>query len=236
MSQLKGNPLQYTEEELRMRGVGEILDVQENRWKIKKATFINEGVWTHFLKLRSGFTELLPIAKGGISSVMAESCAQTVMDRFLILRSQGLEGKIPKQVIVVSEEPKEKKKAEEKDDKDKIRLYDAKHFGDRKNVTANEEVRWIFANIKKKGVKESEAPSLAAFAEMMDLRENTELYREYRRTMLPKLMTKEEAEKGGKLMDSGKKTIELIDRLLAAVGGCDSTFNRVFKKGPESEG
>lgn len=200
-----GNKFKYTEDELADRGIGTLMTSTDHQWKEKKDTYTNEGVWNHFTTLRDSFRVLLVDAGGWKHSDKAQYNAQIMMDKFLILRSQGENVKPPTQVVPIHAAP----------DDEGLEMLDAADFADKKSVSVNIEVRWILDNLKMGGVTASDAPSAAAYALLLDLQKSPEQTREFYRTMLPKLMTKEDTEKGGKLMDTGKKTIELLERLIA---------------------
>ena len=78
-------------------------------------------------------------------------------------------------------------------------------------------MKWLFDNMRVAGITEKDAPSVGAYAYLMELREDKSRRDDFYKSLWPKLLAKEDAEKGGKLADTGKETIELLDTLLAAL-------------------
>ena len=202
-----GNPFKYTEQELLDRYCGTIIASHgEDRWKLKKATYTNEGVWGSFTRLRDSFRGLLVKANGFVESDLAHTCAQIMMDAFLQRRSRGKDVSIPRQVVPVNAAP----------DGGGLALIDGSEFKDG-IVSENEKLRWIFENMQVEGVKPEDAPSAGAWALLEELRKDNEQRRDFYKSLWPKLLTKEDIEKSGKLQDDGRDVIELIKRLQKAL-------------------
>ena len=206
-----GNKFKYTEGELRARHVGDCISTRDNpvetaKWRLKKATYTNEGVWVHFTGLRNSFSGLFVQANGFVCQDVAQKCSQIMMDAFLIRRTKGETVSIPKQVVPINAAPDEKG----------VSLIDGSGFTE-KAVSENEKLRWLFENMQVDGLKPEDSPSPGAWALLQELRNNDEQRRDFYKTLWPKLLTKEDTESGGKLQDDGKETIELIKRLQAAL-------------------
>lgn len=215
MGEFKGNPSKYTESELKDRGIGRILQADgdpgdREKYKVKKKTYENEGVWRAFAVLRNSFKPILldvsGIRSGFVDPYLCSKCAQIMIDTFLLRRCRGETVQVPREVVPVNAAPDEKM----------VELLDAGDFGDMKQVSANTEIRWIFNNMKMAADPKT-APSPGAYALLKELQGNTEQRRDFYKTIYPKLLTKEDAEKDGKLHDDGKETIQLLERLLEAV-------------------
>ncbi len=202
-----GNAFKYTEGELKARGIGVCYDAQRDAvpWNIKKATYTNEGVWKQFTALRDSFRALLRDADGVSYTEYAQRLAQIMMDAFLVKRSRGERVAVPREVVPVNATS------------EGIELMDAGDFSDRKNVSENEKLRWVFENMQLADVRPEDAPSAGAWALLQTYREDNDARRDFYKNTWPKLLTKEDAEKGGKLNDSGKEAIELIERLEKAL-------------------
>ena len=216
MGEFKGNPWKYKESELKDRHVSKFIDATYDydsgqKWKLKKATYTNEGVWGVFTALRSSFRALfVDVAfqkSGAVDTDLCNKCAQLMIDTFLFRRCRGETVEMPKEVVPVDAAPDEKI----------VELLDAEDFGKIKAVSANVEIRWIFNNMKMADVDKKTAPSTGAYALLKELQGNAGQRQDFYKTMWPKLMTKENAEAGGKLHDDGKEAIQLIERLLEAV-------------------
>ena len=213
MAKFTGNKFKYTESELKDRHIGKTVYPngpyeEKVKWRIKKDTYTNEGVWDCFTKLRLSFRCLFTQADGFIESDLATRCAQLMVDVFLVRRSNGENVFPPKDVVPVNAAPT---------DTPIEGALDAADFVGKKAVSANAEVRWIFDNLKIANVDPATAPSSGAYGYLMELQSKPEMSKDFLRTIYPKLLTKEDAEKGGKLADTGKETIELCERLLDAV-------------------
>ncbi len=208
MAKVTGSKAKYTESELKDRGIGVQLnnvgDMQ--KWRTKKITYMNEGIWKSFTILRDSFRILFRNPDNIDGVVQGEYAAQTMMDTFLVRRARGVNVSIPKEVVPVNAVP----------DDDGVALISGEGFSG-KEVSENEKLRWIFENMQAEGLEPSSAPSMGTWSLLLELRESTEQRRDFYKTLWPKLLTKEDAEKGGKLQDSGKETIALIDRLIAAL-------------------
>ena len=201
----------YTESELIDRGCGKCLDSRDQKWKLKKTTYGNEGVYLQFTALRDSFRALFTDQDKYVNNEVAHNDAQRVMDTFLIRRSRGHVVSVPSEVLPVS--------AVVKDDSTSVTLdlMDATDFVVTDGVTENEKVRWVFENIGVDGLKKGDAPSPGAWSLLQELRSDDVQRRDFYKTLWPKLLTKEDFDKGSKLADSGKETIELIDRLIKAL-------------------
>lgn len=214
MGEFKGNPFKYKESELKDRHVGKYIEANgpyetREKYKIKKTTYTNEGVWGAYTALRTSFRSLfidLSAAEPFVDSALSNEAAQMMIDTFLFRRCRGEEVEVPKEVVPVNAAPGEKM----------VELLNADDFGTLKAVSANTEIRWIFNNMKMANVDKKTAPSPGAYALLKEMQDNAEMRRDFWKTLYPKLMTKEEGEKGGKLNDDGKETVKLIERLLEA--------------------
>jgi len=204
----KGNKFKYTESELRDRGCGKIIYSHEQSWRMKKATYTNEGVWVSFSTLRDSFRALLKDADDWNDPDRAHVCATTMMDAFLIRRSRGKNVSVPREVVPINAVPDSSESG--------TALVDSGRFKDG-GASENEKLRWIFENMQVLDVRPENAPSAGAWALLTELRKNDEQRRDFYKTLWPKLLTKEDAEGGGRLMDDGKPIIELIERLQAAL-------------------
>lgn len=209
MAKYKGGKPKYTESELRTRHIETFTPVNdpihEGRWKIKEATYITEGINECYMSLRRSFQVLFTMSNGYKDTQEANIASQMMIDAFLIRRSKGEDVQPPKEVVPVNALSGE----------EIVELLDPADFTD-ENVSENEKLRWIFENIKTQNVKKTDAPSMGAYAMLLRLRDNKEQLRDFDKTLWPKLLAKEDTEKGDKLKDKGKETIELIDRLIKA--------------------
>jgi len=209
MAKYKGTKPKYTEAELRARHIETYTPVNdaihEGRWMIKKATYITEGIHECYMSLRRSFQVLFTMSNGFKDTEEANIASQMMIDAFLIRRTKGENVEPPKEVVPVNAVSGD----------EIIELLDPADFTD-KNVSENEKLRWIFENIKTDGIEKADAPSIGAYAMLHRLRENKDQLRDFDKTLWPKLLAKEDADKVGKLEDTGKDTIELIDRLIKA--------------------
>lgn len=212
MTRFTGNKFKFTVQELDARHVGKNIcpsgsPEDRDRWKIKKATYTDEGMWGFYVTLRDSIRPLLIRPDGFVESDLAAKFAQIMIDNFLVRRVNGEDVRPPKQLVPVNARP---------DEKAGIELFDAEDFTDDSGVTENEKIRWCYENMRKSGVEMKDAPSIGAFGMLMHYRKNDARQEKFYDTMVPKLMTKEDAEKSDKLKDKGKEIIELIDRLIKA--------------------
>ena len=206
-----GNAYKYTESELKDRGCGKCLEARDQKWYLKKATYTNEGVWTSFTALRDSFRALFTDADKYVYNEVAHNDAQRMMDTFLIRRSRGELVQAPLQVMPINAVP----------DDDKAEptavLLDKSEFSSSEGVSENEKLRWVFEMMKVDGLKPADAPSPGAWSLLHELRGDEVQRRDFYKTLWPKLLTKEDFDKSSKLNDDGKKTIELIERLIKAL-------------------
>ncbi|MBU0977527.1 MAG: hypothetical protein KKD18_03860 [Nanoarchaeota archaeon] len=206
-----GNKFKYTESELRDRGCGKFFEAQvtDRQWNLKKATYTNEGVWRAFSDLRASFRALLRDADGVSYTVLAHEAAQIMMDAFLIRRSRGVNVSIPKDVVPVNAAP---------DGEEIVSLIDTVDLkGKAKNVSENEKIQWIYENMQVAGLELKDAPTMGTWTFLQRCRTNERQMEYFYNTLWPKLMTKEEPEKGGRLYDNGAEVIDLIERLESAL-------------------
>ena len=209
-----GNATKYTESELLDRYVGDPVPSHGrsatgvDRWLPKKAAYTNEGVWSNYTVLRDSFRSLLVKYDGFIQSKLAHTCAQIMIDTFLIRRSRGEKVVPPREVVPINAVP---------GSKDGLALFEAEEFVGAKTITENEKIRWVAENIQRAGITPATAISEGAYYMLLHYRETKQRQEDFFKTVLPKLLTKEGEDKGGKLTDDGKETIDLIDRLIAAL-------------------
>jgi hypothetical protein len=207
----------FTEQELKGRSIGTFKDPEGvdgvlAKYRIKIATYQEEGVEKSYRSLYKSFMALLipsDTPKDYADKYASAKCSQMMIDAYLLRGSRGEKCEIPNKVHLYE--------IKKESDKDGIELFDADMFEDKAGVTANEELRWIFENMRLEGVEPTDAPSIGAYSLLMHLRTNAQAMQKFYDSLWPKLLAKEDAEKTGKLEDSGKDTIELIDRLIKAL-------------------
>ena len=208
MSNFVGNKFKYSEMELQKRYCGDLIGSSgDARWRLKKDTYTNEGVWGSFTRLRDSFRALYTKSNGFKESDRAHGSAQILMDCFLIHRSRGEAVEVPEDVRVFRGET-------DGDGSDGLSLMSGEGFKDDPSVTANQQIKWVSENMNREGVDKSEAPSYGTYQMLLHYQGGESRKEKFYDTLFPKLMTKEDADKAGKLEDSGKDTIKLIDRLL----------------------
>lgn len=210
----------FTEQELKQRGIGTFADPEGLgdcviKFRAKKEVYEAEGVLKSYRSLYKSFCALLvPSYLRGVAfpdKYAAAKCAQTMIDACLMRQSRGEVCEVPNKVHLY-----EIKKASEGED-DGIELYDAELFEDKGGVSENEKLRWIFENLQVEGIEPQDAPSMGAYTYLMHLRGNAQAMQKFYDSAWPKLLAKEDAQKTGKLEDDGKSTIQLIERLQAAL-------------------
>jgi hypothetical protein len=219
---MKPEPLprltKYTRQELEDRRIGRFVDptgmVEEERilTKAKNAVYGEEGVLQAYKSLYKCFIVLL--SNGDRNNIIAAKCAQRMMDHCLVQRSRGEKFDVPSEVHLY--EKKHEKPTG-------MALFDIDDTEEKPPCSENEKLRWIFENMKIEGLEPSDAPSVGTFTLLMELRENQQARTKFYESLWPKLLAKEDAEKTGKLADTGKETVELIDRLIAALPESEET-------------
>ena len=201
----------YTEQELKNRHVGKCIDErsQSAEWKLKRDCYCREDVWGHFTVLRDSIRPLLVDSDNYRYNEIVNKVTQIMMDAFLIRRARGENVKPPKAVV-----PENAVMGE----KSGIALINKNDFTD-SSCSENDKIRWIFENMQMEGVMPADAPSSGTWALLQELRGNAQQRSDFYKTTYTKLLTKEDAEKGGKLQDDGKEVIDLLERLKTAVEG-----------------
>lgn len=199
----------FTEQELKSRYIGKMIDsrMKPAEWKMKRNCYCREEVWEHYTTLRDSFRPLLIDATGYRYNELADKCTQIMMDAYLIRRANGENVHPPK--AVVPENAVAGEKGEE--------LFDPEIWADKPPISENEMVRWVFENLKASGLSPEDAPSQGAWTYLMEVRTNQQMKSDLINKNLMKLITKEDAEKGGKLADNGEDTIKLLERLQEAM-------------------
>lgn len=198
------------------RHIGKFIDpeagsVSAQQWKLKQTAYAFEGVAIGYKSLRISLQKILvddEVANGLPSQYLVDKCAQLIIDGYLFRRNRGANEKVPSQVAVGTISA---------GNKDQIELYDATVFEDKKPISENEMIRWVFENMQTDGLLPKDAPSLGAWSLLQEVRDKPDFRKDFYKSMWPKLLAKEDAEKGGKLQDDGKTTIELLDKLLEAL-------------------
>jgi hypothetical protein len=210
----------FTEEELKHRKIGTFIDKDfspENAviWKVKRETYEGEGVYRSYSSLYKSFSVLLLDAENSshpeyYDRRTATKCSQLMIDTYLLKGSRGEKSEIPNQVYLY-----EIKK--ESEIKDGIELYDAELFDDKGGVTENEMIRWVHKNMLIADIQPEDAPCSDAYGMLLHYRKSEQRQEKFYDTMVPKLLSKEDAAKTGKLEDDGKDQSDLIKRLQAAL-------------------
>ena len=209
----------FTEQELKQRKIGtyanpEGTEAQICMYRTKVDAYKDEGVLKSYRSLYNSFKALLlreeTASFNEPDKYASAKCAQILIDAYLFRRSRGHDADIPNKVHLY-----EVKK--ESEIKDGIELYDAELFDDKGSVSENEKVRWLFENMQVAGVEPSDAPSIGAYTMLMHLRSNAQAMQKFYDSSWLKLLAREDAQKTGKLEDTGKDTIDLIKRLQAAL-------------------
>jgi len=198
------------------RHIGKFIDpeagsVSAQQWKLKQTAYAFEGVAIGYKSLRISLQKILvddEVANGLPSQYLVDKCTQLIIDGYLFRRNRGANEKVPSQIAVGTISA---------GNKDQIELFDAAMFEDKGGVTENEMIRWVNTNMIVEGVQPEDAPCSAAWGMLLHYRETTQRREKFYDTMVPKLVSKEDAEKGGKLQDDGKTAIELLDKLLEAL-------------------
>jgi hypothetical protein len=208
----------YTERELKDRHIATFIDPQGQevaraKMKIKRETYAAEGVLQSYKSLFKCFTVLLDIQEAvgftDTDQYHQSRCAQVMMDSCLLKRSRGEKCDVPSEVHLYEKKQEEAAKG--------IALYEADEATDKPACSENEKVRWLFENMQTAGVEVDDAPSVGTYTLLMEMRENQQMRTHFYQSSWLKLLAKEDAEKTGKLQDTGKETRELIERLQAAM-------------------
>jgi len=207
----------FTERELLDRKVGTFIDPEGlyekvTQYRTKRETYEGEGILKTYHALVRSFQAILEtgIRTVGCDKYASAKCSQIMIDAYLLRGSRGEESVLPGGVFL----HKAKQVTKEKSG---IELYDASDFEDKPACGENEKVRWVFENMRMAGIEPSDAPSQGAFILLMELRDNAQARQKFYESSWLKLLQKEDADKVGKLEDTGKDTIELVDRLIAAL-------------------
>ncbi len=207
-----------SQNELMRRHIGDWQDRTNpntaKKWKVKSDTYSQEGVQILFRRILRSLKEILMpafVSKNEGTDDLAHRTAQFIIDKFLLGRTDNPSLKKPYNITMTYNEFGEAEEAEEIAD-----LVDAAIFEGKKEVSENEKIRWVYENMQRKDVKPEDAPSMGAWGMYVHYKKGPQRQEKFFDVLVPKLMTKEDAEKGGKLADDGKDALELIERLLAA--------------------
>ncbi len=203
----------YSKIDLLARHIGEYADpthpATQKKWFKKRTTYCNEGVDLDFRKLKNSLLIVLRTHEDCDPRDPAHKTAQLIMDTFLLRRANGDKVSIPTGVVI------------QYDGKDAVKskdeLVDPKIFEGKKEVSENEKLRWVYESMKLEDVRPEDAPSAGAWGMYEHYRYSPQRLEKFYDTLVPKLMSKEDTDKGGKLADDGKEAIELIERLQAAL-------------------
>ena len=210
----------FTEQELKQRKIGDFIDPEgmyekSSQFKTKKETYAAEGVLKSYTSLYKSFCVLL--IKADIRATDAPDryasakCAQLMIDAYLLHRSRGQDAEIPNQVHLY------KVNKESEAEESGIELYDAELFEEGGGVSENEMIRWVNKNMRIADIEPVDAPCSDAYGMLLHYRKTEQRQEKFYDTMVPKLLSKEDAKKTNKLEDPGKDTIDLIKRLQAAL-------------------
>jgi len=207
-----------TLEEMKIRKIGQFADPdgsQESQdlCKLKRDAYVKCDCDTEFLSLRQSLKEILknhadyPVTA---DLYLVNKIAQLIMDSWISKSVMQRAGKPPAKVVL--ETATGAKKAIESVD-----MIDGSLFKDKKPISENEMLRWCFDNVQKGDLRPEESPSLGAWTLLQQLRERPDFLKDFYKSVWPKLLQKEDAEKGAKLEDDGKETIKLCGTLLKAL-------------------
>ena len=211
---VKRKSSKYTEAELKARMMGTYCDDTMNQinWSKKQAAYTTEGVYPYFKRLKVSLLVLVRDAENNYNSAYANRIAQIMMDSYLIRKARGENILPPREVVPINAVPDGDKKSTA------IEFVDDSQFLDTdKSISENEKIKWVADNMLSPSAKPTDAPSKATWYMLLHYRETKQRQEDFYKTIMPKLLTKENTEQSGKLQDTGKDAIELCERLLKAV-------------------
>lgn len=212
----------YTEAELKARHIGQYMDhaIDRTKWNMKLRAYQTEQIFACFDTLRNSIRAFLTDADGCYNDIHSDRLAQLMIDAYLIRRARGEDVYPPKEIVPINAVPECPQStvqvAEPVKPKEHVELIDPALFKDKKEVSENAKIRWVGKHLMDKDMTAENALSLGAWTMLLHYRATAQRQEKFFDTVLPKLLTKETGDTGGKLADSGKETIELCARLLAA--------------------
>lgn len=206
----------YTEEELRTRGIGKYVGNRDYGYDTKKRTYLEEGVWTAFSKLRSSMKPIVTDDLGYVFHELGEHTAQIRIDTFLIHRAQGKSVSIPQPVVPQNALVKPDAAVAGKSKAELVLpLFNIEDFGDNAEVEIDtfRDLNWIYKNIAVKNVKPSDAPSPGAFAHLQYIQLNEQNMLDFYTKVYPRLIPAKSQLEGSKFNDDSRTIFSILERL-----------------------
>lgn len=197
-----------TEQDLRDRKIGTIIQPRDYGWEKKSRTYREEGVWRAFCNLRSSYRVCCTDETGYVNHHYANSISQMQIDTYLLRRSKGEAISLPMPYGHVPE-------VEASGDED---MYDLAAFGDKADADMDPvgDLTWIYNNIPILDVKPEDAPSPGAFAHLKFVQASDDNKVDFFTKVYPRIIpSKSQIESMDRFRDDGREHFELLDKLLA---------------------
>ena len=215
------NKGKYTEQELRLRGVGEFHASQTQGWATKLSTYHDEEVKRAFMALKRSFRLLATDCDNYVYHEIAHQLSELMIDTFLLKRSKGLDVSVPGPLVPVN--ALQSVPARAKADlgilqatavKSDFAKWDGK-------IDTVSDINWIYNHLMVADVKPGDAPSPGAWAHLQYHRSSTEAMAEFFTKVYPRLIPSKSViqKMEDKAHDDGRTTFSLLDRLLEECKG-----------------
>ena len=202
-----------TEQDLRDRGIGKIIQPRDYGWDEKSRTYREEDVWAAFSKLRSSYRVCCTDDTGYINHHYANSMAQMQIDTYLLRRSKGEAISLPMPYGFVP-------KVDETSDKPE--MYELSEFGDKAAASLDPigDLTWIYNNLAILDVGPEDAPSPGAFAYLKWVQRSEENRIDFFTKVYPRIIpSKSQIENMGKFHDDGRSNFRILEQLSAEAAG-----------------
>lgn len=201
-----------TEQDLRDRGVGKIIQPRDYGWDTKARTYREEDVWKTFSALRSAYRVVCTDDTGWVDNPPANKMSQKQIDTYLLRRAKGEPVSLP---LPYGHVPKVKGSS----DKD-TGLLDKAEFGENLNKPMKliDDWGWVYNNLAIEDIQPSDAPNPGAYKYLKWVQEKSENMVDFYKTVLPKIApTRSQIENMNKRNDDGRSNTDLLSRLSAEI-------------------
>jgi len=213
----------YVEYDLRERGIGKLLESTGYEWSVKRATYVDEGVYKPFMALKRSLLLMCTDYKKHRYQYLAHKVAQIMMDKFLMNRVRGESVPLPGALVFERDQEEDQPKSASKVKKGVLKATASKSDFTKWDgkIDTISDINWIYNNLMIADVKPEDAPSPGAWAHLMYHRSNQAAMTEFFTKVYPRLIpSKSAVEKlQDKFHDDGRATFDLLDRLLSECGG-----------------
>jgi hypothetical protein len=184
-----------------------------HRWAVKKAVYVECGVWKAYSLLRKAYSDRLINAEGFIDKYLANRCCQYEMDSYLLRLSRGMTSAvIPSMSCSVASSGVSSLEVKRPPETKVLSGADKGVFEGKKEVSYLESMWWIYRHLKVSGVVAEDCPDSGTWGYYQMLLSNPDAQAKFYESVFPKVAGKE-VEERTVMEDDGRAQFAVLEIL-----------------------